>query len=82
MAEIVKTEAGIFIPRELIADFEHVEFDASTPGEIIIRSKARHRRLDEVLARIDRRRAEIAGQHGVFDDSVLLIHEGREQELR
>jgi hypothetical protein len=40
VSEILKTEEGIFIPRELIPDFERAEVDASTPGVIIIRSKA------------------------------------------
>lgn|GEM_PF-4423097 len=82
MADIRKTAEGIFIPRELIPDFERVEVDTSTPGAIIIRSKARPRALDEVLARIDRRREEIARRQGLLDESAVLIREGREQELR
>ena len=82
MAEILKTEAGLFIPRELISDFERVEVDTSTPGLIVIRSSARPRALDEVLARIDRRREEIARRQGLLDESAVLIQEGREQELR
>jgi hypothetical protein len=82
MAEILKTETGIFIPRELIPDFERVEVDVSTTGEITIRSRAQRRALDEVLARIDRRREEISGRRGLLDDGAVLIGEGREQELR
>ena len=81
MAEIQKTETGIFIPRKLISDFERVEVDVSTPGEIIIRSKGRHV-LDEVIARIDRRREEIFRQRGLLEDSVALVLDGRETELR
>jgi hypothetical protein len=82
MAEVVKTPDGIFIPRELIAGFEAAEIDASTPGVIIIRSKAQHRALDEVLARIERRREDVARRRGTLDESAVLIREGREQELR
>ena len=82
MAEILKTEAGIFIPRELIPDFEGAEVDVSSPGEITIRSKGQRRALDELLARIDRRREDISMRRGVLDDSVVLIREGRENELR
>jgi hypothetical protein len=82
MAEILKTEAGIFIPRELIPDFERAEVDVSSPGEITIRSKGQRRALDELLKRIDRRREDISRRRGVLDDSVVLIREGRENELR
>lgn len=82
MAEVLKTEEGIFIPRELIPDFERAEVDVSNPGQITIRSNAQRRALDEVLARIDRRREEISGRLGLLDDSATLIREGREHELR
>jgi hypothetical protein len=82
MAEILKTEAGIFIPRELIPDFDRAEVDVSTPGEITIRSAVQRRALDDVLARIDRRREEISCRRGLLDDSGALIREGREHELR
>jgi hypothetical protein len=82
MAEILKTEAGIFIPRELIPDFERAEIDVSSPGEITIRSKGQRRALDELLARIDRRRENISRRRGLLEDSAALIREGRENELR
>ena len=82
MAEILKTEAGIFIPRELIPDFERAEVVVSSPGEITIRSKVQRRASDELLARIDRRREDILRHRGVLEESVALIREGRENELR
>lgn len=82
MAHIIKTTEGIFIPRELISNFEGAEVDASMPGLIVIRSRPRPRGLDEVLARIDRRRQEIAARRGLLDESAVLIRESREQELR
>ena len=82
MAEVLKTEAGIFIPRELISDFERAEVDVSNPGEITIRSNPPRRALDKLLARIDRRREEISKRRGLLDDGAELIREGREDELR
>ena len=81
MSEILKTEEGIFIPRELIPDFERVEVDASTPGVIIVRSKAESRQLDSVLERMDRRREAIFQRRGLLDDSASLIRQSREEEL-
>lgn len=82
MAEILKTETGIFIPRELIPDFERAEVDVSSTGKITIRSRGQRRALDDLLAGIDRRREGISSRRGVLEDSVDLIREGRENELR
>jgi predicted DNA-binding antitoxin AbrB/MazE fold protein len=38
--------------------------------------------LAELLKRIDRRREAIFQRHGNLEDSVALIREGREQELK
>jgi hypothetical protein len=81
MSEILKTEEGIFIPRELIPDFERAEVDASRPGVITIRSKAASRHLDSVLERMDRRRDVIFQRRGLLDDSTALIRQSREEEL-
>jgi hypothetical protein len=38
MAQVQKSPEGLFIPRDLITDFEHVEVDTSHPHVIVIRS--------------------------------------------
>ena len=82
MSKILKTEAGIFIPREIIEDFERVEVDESMPGVIVIRSRSRERNLHSVLARIDSRREMILKRRGLLDNSASIIREGREREMR
>lgn len=82
MGQVYKTADGIFIPKELIADFEHVEVDSSRPHEIIIRSPLQGRGLVALLARIDQRREEIRKRRGVLEDSSHLIREDRESEER
>ena len=81
MAEVLRTAEGIFIPRELIGDFERAEVDLSTPGMVLIRSKGQGRVANGVLERIDHRREAILQRRGVLDDSAALIREGREREL-
>jgi hypothetical protein len=56
--------------------------DESTSEVIVIRSEAEPRGLDDVLARIERRREDVARRRGTLDESAVLIREGREQELR
>lgn len=82
MSQVRKTADGIFIPKELIADFEHVEVDCSYPYEIIIRSPLRGRGLVALLARIDQRREEIYKRRGVLEDSSHFIRQDRESEER
>ena len=81
MSKIVKTEEGIFVPRDLIPDLKRVEVDTSTPGVIIIRSRTERRRLDGILEQMDRRREAIFQRRGLLDDSTVLISESREHEL-
>jgi hypothetical protein len=45
MSQIRKSSNGFFIPKELIADFEHAEVDTSHPHAIVIRSPARQQEL-------------------------------------
>jgi hypothetical protein len=59
MSQVQKSPEGLFIPRELIADFEHVEVDTSHPHAIVIRSPAHTQRLATLLARIGQRREAI-----------------------
>lgn len=80
MAQVEKRVDGIFVPKELIADFEHVEVDTSHPHAIVIRSSARKNELTALLARIDKRREAIQARHGLLDDSSALIREDRERE--
>jgi hypothetical protein len=82
MPEIVKTEDGIFIPKELIPDFEHVTVDISEPHKIVVRSPQRRHHLDEVIARIDEIREDIRRRKGTLDDSSILIREDRDSEDR
>ncbi len=80
MAQVEKRLDGIFVPKELIADFEHVEVDTSHPHAIVIRSPARQKELTALLARIDQRREAIQVRRGLLDDSSALIREDRERE--
>ncbi len=59
MAQVEKRLDGIFVPKELIADFEHAEVDTSHPHAIVIRSSARKKESTALLARIDKRRVAI-----------------------
>ena len=81
MPQISKTADGIFIPKELIADFEHVEFDTSRPYEIVIRSP-HDGGLAALIARIDQRREQIYNRQSLLEDSSHLIREDRENEER
>jgi hypothetical protein len=81
MSKILKTDQGIFIPRDFIKDFEGAEVDASVPGVIVIRSKTGNRPSEKLLNQIDRRRESILKRQGLLDDSVVLIRESREQEM-
>ena len=80
MAQVQKSPEGLFIPRDLIADFEHVEVDTSHPHVIVIRSPAHTQHLATLLARIDQRREAIHARSGVLDESSVLIREDRERE--
>ena len=82
MAQVQKSPEGLFIPKDLIADFEHVEVDTSHPHAIVIRSPAHTQHLATLLTRIDRRREAIQARCGVLDDSSPLIREDREREGR
>ena len=82
MAQIQKSPEGLFIPKELIADFEHVEVDTSHPHALVIRSPVRKQALATLLALIDQRRDAIRARRGLLDDSSALIHEDREREER
>ena len=78
MRQVTKTEDGIFIPKELIPDFEHVQVDTSDPRMIIIRSRHKGRDLDAVLARIDQQRDEIFRRRGLLSDSSEMVREDRD----
>ena len=80
MAQVEKRIDGIFVPKELIADFEHVEVDTSHPHAIVIRSPACKKELTALLARIDQRREAIQARRGTRGDSSSLIREDRERE--
>ena len=80
MAQVQKSPEGLFIPKELIADFEHVEIDTSHPHAIVIRSPAHTQHLATLLARIDQRREAIHTRRGLLDESSALIREDRERE--
>jgi|GraSoiStandDraft_10_1057309.scaffolds.fasta_scaffold1326656_1 hypothetical protein len=82
MAQVQKSPEGLFIPKDLIADFEDVEVDTSHPHAIVIRSRARTQHLATLLARIDQRREAIHARRGLLDDSSALIREDREREGR
>jgi hypothetical protein len=80
MSQIRKSSDGFFIPKELIADFEHAEVDTSHPHAIVIRSPARQQELATLLTRIDQRREAIQVRRGLLDDSSVLIRQDRERE--
>jgi hypothetical protein len=80
MSQIRKSPDGFFIPKELIADFEHAEVDTSHPHAIVIRSPARKKELTTLLTRIDKRREAIQARCGLLDGSSVLIREDRERE--
>ena len=82
MTQVQKSPDGLFIPKELIADFEHVEVDTSHPHAIVIRSPARAQTLATLLARIDQRRDAIQARRGLLGDSSALIREDRGREAR
>ena len=82
MAQVQKSPEGLFIPKELIADFEHVEVDTSHPHALVIRSPVRKQALATLLALIDQRRDAIRARRGLLDDSSALIHEDRGREER
>ena len=82
MSQVQKSPEGLFIPKDLIADFEHVEVDTSHPHAIVIRSPAHTQHLATLLARIAQRRKVIQARRGVLDDSSALIREDREREGR
>ena len=82
MSQVQKSPEGLFIPRELIADFEHVEVDTSHPHVLVIRSPARTQQLAALLTRIDQRREAIHARRGLLDDSSALLRADREREGR
>ena len=82
MSQVQKSPEGLFIPKELIADFEHVEVDTSHPHAIVIRSPAHTQQLATLLARIDQRREAIQARRGLLDESSAFIREDREREGR
>jgi len=82
VSQVQKSPEGLFIPKELIADFEHVEVDTSHPHAIVIRSPARAQTRETLLVRIAQRRAAIQARRGLLDDSSPLIREDREREER
>jgi hypothetical protein len=82
MSQVQKSAEGIFIPKDLIADFEHVEVDTSHPHAIVIRSPAQNKALETLLARINQRREAIRVRCGLLDDSSAFIREDREHEGR
>ena len=68
MSQVQKSAEGLFIPKDLIADFEHVEVDTSHPHAIVIRSPAKKKALETLLARINQRREAIRARCGLLDD--------------
>jgi len=80
MSQVQKRPDGLFIPKELIADFEHAEVDTSHPHAIVIRSPARKKALTALLTRIDQRREAIQSRRGLLDNSSMLIRADRERE--
>ena len=82
MSQVQKSAEGLFIPKDLIADFEHVEVDTSHPHAIVIRSPAKQKALEILLARINRRRETIRARCGLLDDSSAFIRADREREGR
>ena len=82
MAQVQKSPEGLFIPKDLIADFEHVEVDMSHPYAIVIHSPAHTQHLTTLLARIDQRREAVHARCGLLDESSVLIREDQEREGR
>jgi hypothetical protein len=82
MSQVQKSPEGLFIPRDLITDFEHVEVDTSHPHVIVIRSPVHPQHLATLLARIDQRRETIQARCGLLDESSAWIREDREREER
>ena len=82
MVQVQKSPEGLFIPKELIADFEHVEVDTSHPHAIVNRSPAHTQHLTTLLACIDQRREIIQARCGLLDESSAFIREDREREGR
>jgi hypothetical protein len=82
MSQVEKSAEGLFIPKDLIADFEHVEVDTSHPHAIVIRSRTRTQQLATLLARIAQRRETIRARCGELDESSTFIREDRELERR
>jgi hypothetical protein len=82
MSQVQKSPEGLFIPKDLIADFEHVEVDTSHPHAIVIRSPTHTQHLATLLARIDQRREAIHARCGLLDESSAGIREDREREGR
>ena len=82
MSQVQKSAEGLFIPKDLIADFEHVEVDTSHPHAIVIRSPAKKKALETLFARINQRREAIRARCGLLDDSSALIREDRGREGR
>jgi len=80
MAEVKKSSEGLFIPKELIEDFENAEVDTSHPHAIMIRSPTRKKQLTTLLTRIDQRREAIEARQGVLGESSSFIREDRERE--
>ena len=80
MSQVQKSPDGLFIPKELIADFENAEVDTSHPHAIVIRSPARKKALEALLKRINKRREAIQTRQGILDDSSELIRADRERE--
>ena len=82
MSQVEKSAEGLFIPKDLIADFEHVEVNMSHPHAIVIRSPAHTQHLARLLARIDQRRETMHVRRGLLEESSALIREDREREGR
>jgi hypothetical protein len=82
MSQVQKRPEGLFIPKDLIADFEHVEVDTSHPHAIVIRSPTRAEALERLLARIAQRREAIRARRGQLEDSSAVIRADREREGR
>ncbi len=80
MSQVKKSPDGLFIPKELIADFELAEVDTSHPHAIVIRSPARKKELTTLLDRVSQRRKAIQNRQGVLGDGSTLIREDRERE--
>jgi hypothetical protein len=80
MSQIQKSPDGLFIPTELIADFEHVEVNTSHSHAIVIRSPARQQKLAVLLVRTEQRRDAIHARRGLLEDSSPLIRADRERE--